>query len=377
MIYFYWGVGAALVIALIEILLRDNLQNFFQENSVNVKKIPKLVLERQYEFLDPTQDRMNWSHDKVLGWKLNPSSELAINIHIPGMGLDHRFTYRTDSSGRRITSVTPESSSNDSRPVISVLGCSFTYGHSLNDNETYSWLLQDKFPSNKVYNYAVAGYSLYQSLLVLEKTIKVDKPKAVVVGFHPDLGRRNTNSFNWVHLIQSTWRIPSCVAKNETLHRYPANGYKSLPFSSLRLVKVIEFYLNRIIYSWRGKDTVIRKTMERLLIEMRSLCEQQGTKFIVACIDDSSAYYEFLGKNGFDWCVTGVDTKELKDDGTYKWILHPFDNHPNQEANRKYADVIAQAIEDVLANKKCTPDPRYLRSSIEKRDHGSFIYPHF
>ena|GEM_PF-5937500 len=369
-----WGCSIAIAaIAVIEFLLRDNSDEFFQENSVNLKKIPKLILERNYEFF-PEEEKINWVHDDELGWRLKPNTELGINISIPGLGLNHKFTYRTDENGTRRTS-NDLLSSRKQRPVIAILGCSFTYGHSLDDQDTYAWLLQERFSDKRVINYAVAGYSLYQCLLTLEKNIKKDNPGVVVVGFHPDLGWRNTNSFEWVRLIRHTWRIPSCVSKGGRLHRHSPEGYVSLPFSKLRVVKMLELNLNRLIYRGRGKKIVIRNTMEHLLLQIRALCEQHGAKLIVACIDDSSDYYDFLIKNGFCWCVTGVDTKELAEDRKFRWILYPFDNHPNQEANQKYAEAIGNSIEDLLVGRYSAPEA--LQRNFKTEERGAYIYPHF
>lgn len=380
LVFLLWGWRGSLffngAIFIIEYLLRDNLDNFFQEISANVKKIPKLVIERDYEFLDSNKETINWDHDDHLGWRLKKNSELGINISIPGLGLNHQFVYHTDENGCRRTS-RESSQCQTQRPVFSVLGCSFTYGHSLNDEDTYAWLLQEKFPDKRVINYAVAGYSLYHSLLVLENNIERDQPEVVVVGFHPDLGWRNTCTFEWAHLIRSTWKIPSCVSEGGKLHRYSPKGYLCLPFSNLKIVKLLELNLNRVIYMSRGKEHMIQKTMEHLLLQIRALCEKHNAKLIVACIDDSKMYYDFLNENGFGWCVTGVDTTELKEDGTFRWILYPFDNHPNREANQKYAEVISGAIEKVLAGKHVAPGQELLQRSFEKEDRGVYVYPLF
>ncbi len=372
----WWGFflfNGAIVI--LEYLLRDNLNNFFQETSVNVKKIPKLIIDRNYEFLE-SQEKINWEHDDYLGWKLKQNSNLDINISIRELGLNHKFAYHTDENGNRRTSRESAHGTKQQR-VFSILGCSFTYGHSLNDEDTYSWLLQERFPNKKVINCAIAGYSLYQCLLGLEKNIQKDNPEVVVVGFHPDLGWRNTCTFHWAHLIHSTWKIPSCVSKGGKLHRYSPRGYVCLPFSNLRIVKLLELNLNRAIYMGRGKESVIQNTMKHLLLQIRALCDKHGAKLVVACIDDSKMYYDFLSEGGFNWCVTGVDTKELKEDGTFRWILHPFDNHPNQEANQRYAQVIGNAIESVLTGRHFSPGVQLPERSYEEKDSGAYIYPHF
>lgn len=118
--------------------------------------------------------------------------------------------------------------------------------------------------------------------------------------------------------------------------------------------------------------------MKHLLLQIKALCDKHGAKLVVACIDESKMYYDFLSESGFNWCVTGVDTKELKEDGTFRWILHPFDNHPSREANQKYAQVIGSAIESVLRGRHFSPGIVELSErNYEEKDSGAYIYPHF
>lgn len=366
---------AFLLILALEFLLRANLEEFFNENSVDVKKIPKLVMERKYVF-DEGDDKINWVHDERLGWKLKPNSRLGITIALPLLGLGHRCVYHTDENGCRRTSKAG-SGHEGPLPVISILGCSITFGHSLNDEDTYAWLLQDHFPQKRVINHAVAGYSLYQCLLVLEETIEKNKPEVVVLGFHPDLGWRNTNSFERTHLLQNIWCIPSCVSRGGRLYRYPPRGYVSLPWNKSRIMKMLELGLNRLVFGKRGDKKVIRSTMEHLLLKIRALCDKHAAKLLVACLDDSSEFYEFFINNGFCWCVTGVNVSELTPEGRFRWILYPLDNHPTPAANRQYAKAIKEAIENLLQDKYYSPDPELLKTCFKSEDKGQYIYPHY
>ena len=175
LVILYWNWWGALIVigtvVAIEFLLKANLENFFKESHLDIKKIPKLILERDYEFIGPDKENLNWNHDDSLGWVYKPNTEIGIKISFPRFGLSHQCLYRTDEYACRRTS-NGTAALDKQFPVISILGCSFTYGHSLNDEDTYAWLLQNKFSDKRVINYAVAGYSLYQSLLVLEKNIE-------------------------------------------------------------------------------------------------------------------------------------------------------------------------------------------------------------
>ena len=61
---------------------------------------------------------------------------------------------------------------NDEKEKIIFIGGSITQGWAVNDNESFPFIIQAKYPYYKVYNYGVGGYGGYQSLLRLEKVIK-------------------------------------------------------------------------------------------------------------------------------------------------------------------------------------------------------------
>jgi hypothetical protein len=362
------------IIILIEYILRLDIELYSASSGLNVKKIPRLTLDRNYEFIDPSQDRVNWEVDSKLGWILKKNSRLDIKISIPGLNVSHKFSYETDSKRRRRSSIKDVSESSKKK-TIAIYGCSFTFGHSLSDNQTYSWLLQKKFNEKNIYNYAVAGYSLFQSLLVLEKTILIDKPEIVVIGFHPDLGWRNTCSINWVERLQNTWKIPSCVSRVNKLIRYKPKGYLSFG-SNLRIIKVVEKVINKLRFYGRGSPKTIHNTMEHLLLQIQKTCQKNSTKLLIACIDESSEYYNFLDKNNFDWCITGVNTTETNEKGVFKWISFPFDNHPNELAHKKYAKSIEEAIRTLLKDGDVKPKVESYSIPNYHGDRGQYVYPH-
>src|SRR5262245_8646638 len=78
--------------------------------------------------------------DAVLGWRNKQGS-----VTWPGQGEDGgkdiRMTFWAD--GLRATAPAPELD----RPHIVVLGCSYTQGWAVSDEETYAWRLQSEFPS--------------------------------------------------------------------------------------------------------------------------------------------------------------------------------------------------------------------------------------
>ena len=66
-----------------------------------------------------------------------------------------------------------------------LVGCSFTMGWAVADDETWAWRLQELRPDVEVVNRGVGGYGTLQSLLLLEQLLGRDgqRPARVLYGF--------------------------------------------------------------------------------------------------------------------------------------------------------------------------------------------------
>ncbi len=117
----------------------------------------------------------------------------------------------------------------------------------------------------------------------------------------------------------------------------------------------------------------MRMTSEHLLFMIRALCDKNGAKLMISCIDNSENYYDFFMKNGFSWCITDVTSRDLQ-----KWTMYPFDGHPNAKAHQLYADVIGKNLKRVLEGKHVVPDAGNLGQVITSSEPiDGFIYQHY
>src|SRR6185369_5022449 len=91
--------------------------------------------------------------------------------------------------GSRATGTAPAAG----RPDLLLLGCSFTMGWAVNDDETWAWGLQALRPGVHVTNRAVIGFGTYHSLLMLEERLRAgDRPAAVLYGYFYGHDERNS-----------------------------------------------------------------------------------------------------------------------------------------------------------------------------------------
>jgi hypothetical protein len=197
------------------------------------------------------------------------------------------------------------------------------------------------------------------------------------LGFFWDHENRNTNLFNHRVIQAIKYKKPSSISINGKLKRYSPETYRCIPFKrNFILIKIIEYMINRLRFFGRNNPKILRETSEHLLLIIRDLCEKNNAKLLIACLEDSQKYYEFFTENGFSWCTTGVDRKEVDANGKAKWTLEPFDNHPNKKANKLFAKVLCEAIEKLIAGEKVIPEIDLGIYGSAGRRPDDFMYPH-
>jgi hypothetical protein len=136
--------------------------------------------------------------DPNIGWVLSSDP-----IRFPHRLVDEKGVVQYDvvysvASGRRHTSAVPV----DGAAIITA-GCSFTFGHGLNDEDTWPWLLQEKLPDHRVTNLGCMGYGTDQALLAAEREIRSHPgtTAAVVLGFADFQIERNRSTQGWLSMV--------------------------------------------------------------------------------------------------------------------------------------------------------------------------------
>jgi len=113
--------------------------------------------------------------DSILGYKLRPDTSGFITLLRNGDTLFHN-TLSIDHFGRRVT-VNPKGENRKKYAIF--LGCSYTFGHSVNDSSTLPSLFSLLCPAYVSYNYGVQGYGTQQLPFILRR---IDRKKEVVEG---------------------------------------------------------------------------------------------------------------------------------------------------------------------------------------------------
>ena len=274
--------------------------------------------------------------DEILGWKNKPGTYALSEPYNAEMSIWQ--------GGLRTTR--PERREKDTRVVL--LGCSYTMGWAIPDNETFAWKLQERFPSLEFLNYGTNGYGTYQSLLVLEKILAGSPPPAMVLyGFIPHHENRNVAAEKWLRGLaqhsskQGYVELPYCtVGFDGGLIRQQPISYSAWPLrGTLSSVAFLE-RLCMQIKTWRGalrKRTITQK----LLLEMNTLCAEKNSEFAVLLLDVRGKikreYVKFFSENNIAYL-------DCTRPGRYTPAMWLPDGHPNIAMNSFWADRIGAFI---------------------------------
>ena len=278
-------------------------------------------------------------YDSKIGWK--PKEGAYIFPPFSENGKYTKFTISKD--GSRFTGKI-----NDNPKEKAVfIGGSFTQGWAVDDQETFTWYLQQKLKNISIKNYGVGGYGTYQSLLLLEEIIKQDNDiKIVIYSYiraHPS---RNIGDASWLsHLNKFSRRghlsLPYAeLDKNGNLIRNQPMDYLRLPLREYSaLITRLEKKIMRIKFYSRYKDET--SITQKIILEMKKLSKKKDIKFIFVNLDSGknnlATYIEFSKKNKIQFVDCGyaevTDEHRVENDG-----------HPNYKLHKIYADCIYDSV---------------------------------
>jgi hypothetical protein len=219
---------------------------------------------------------------------------------------------------------------------IWIFGCSFTHGWSLDDHETYPWVLQERLPEYEVVNFGVSGYGTIHSLLQFQDALKTRTPKVAVLayaGFHDSrntfLRSRRKEIAPWNKLgplVQPYARLNEAGGLDYLFADVEYPEFPMMRHSAF--VHFLEMHYNQLETKWRKNRAVSRA----LVLEMANLAKRRDVEFVVAAISEGSEMLEFATQNRILNVDISVDARLPENSNL------PHDTHPSAIANQKFAD---------------------------------------
>lgn len=237
------------------------------------------------------------------------------------------------------------------------MGCSFTYGYGVNDNQTFTSILQTSDTTFRYENLGVIGYGTVQSLLQLKQQIKSDSIKAVILNFSSFHLMRNNLGLNYRKNLKLGYARASNHIENQMkIARFPYLLNK-IPHDSIYYEHWDEIYKN-----WPGREWLasinwlqtqfesIKENKEEarivtinLIKSMAAICEANHIAFGLVCLD-STEETEAIQKKipSINWLNVEFDFNDTS-------LTHlPYDSHPNQEGHLFIANKIDPFLRQLL-----------------------------
>ena len=314
--------STVIALAIVEILLRLN------DDTPNKKFIQNKD--------EPTANKF----DPIIGWELK----------------EGEYTYKPISEENNkfkitITKDLYRHSGNiqQEKNDIIFLGGSNTFGHGVNDKETFSSLIQEKIKKYNIKNYGTAGYGTYQSLLKLKKILSKDNNiKYIVAVYNSSHEIRNTGSEEWLRrLSQNKTHVylpfVSVDKKNELKEHKPVK-YIDLPLRQKFIIirKIEKKIMEAIFYSPKNNPT---KATIKIFDEMNNLAKSNASKLIILKIhmkeNIKDDYRVFFKKNNIEFIDCFLPGNE---NFVANNLIFKNDGHPNKKAHALYAECIFKKL---------------------------------
>ena len=261
--------------------------------------------------------------------------------HIPGKFTvffwDTSYTATHLPNTLRVTHPIETYSDSQNKEEVWIFGCSFTHGWGLQDDETYPWLLQQRFPEYEIVNFGVGGYGSIHSLIQFREALKLKTPRVAVLAYANFHDERNTFSRQrqkWVITGRSLGPIAQPYARfdgsGNLQYKFAAVPYSEFPLMRYSaLINFLETKYDQLEINLLHSHDVSKA----LVLEMATLAKEHQVKFIVAGIFASPGTRDMLNfaqAHGIANVDISVDLKVPAN--------RLVDEHPSAIANRQFAD---------------------------------------
>jgi hypothetical protein len=337
----YLSMLALLFVGGLELVVRAKGVRPWNANGVTV---PTIEVEPGGKFFQ-SHPQLGYTHiPGTFNVTLGLTNQSAVGPGDP----DHlRFTVTHLPNTLRVTHPVRPAAADASKPDIWIFGCSFTHGWSVNDDQTYPWLLQERLPEYNVVNYGVSGYGTIHSLLQFREALKTRTPSVAVLAYASFHDERNTFARSRRKVIVPFNKLGPVVQPYARLDRagdlrYYVSTVVYPEFPLMRHLALAHFL--EIKYDNR-ESTWLRshQVSEALIVEMARLARANGVTFVVANINGTPQLDLPAGEN-----IPIVDI--ALDPRIPENTNLPFDAHPSAAAHVKYAARLEAFLKTRLAS---------------------------
>jgi tetratricopeptide (TPR) repeat protein len=224
--------------------------------------------------------------DPLLGYRMRPG---RFQVR---MQSGYTFYLTNNSQGSRISETDDRLPEQDDRPELWLLGCSFTFGYGVDDQDSIAWRLQAAMPQYDIVNYGVPGYGTAQALVQLREAFRAGRrPRAAILLYVDVHDIRNTllregRRVLWQFSRLGPMQHPYVRLKPDGLRVITSDQlYRPFPLASRSAaVNAIEELYNR----WEAMRVDSHETTKALFTNLGKVCAAEHVPLVVAGLNQSA-----------------------------------------------------------------------------------------
>lgn len=301
----------------------------------------RLLGVQPWRYENITDNISMFKYDEHLGWISKKGAyhlELENNYGI-------KFNVTIEGDGSRFSGNKDEKKEN-----IFFIGGSFTQGHGVNDDETFSFITQQKYKNFNVYNFGQSGYGGFQSLLLLKKNInKINLTKLIIYGYIEHHEYRNVARKDWLETLSKNTNnknleimLPYATLdkKNNLIYNKPTSYSKFLLKEKFAFINLIEnVYMKQ---SDRKRKRIQTKVNEKIFIELNNLAKENKSNLLIMGLHFSNQntekkYNKFFSENNINYLNCNLE------ENSEFFFSNNF--HPNKSGHKIYSQCLLNYIE--------------------------------
>lgn len=327
--------------------------------------------------VDPTAAPLTNRLRNRLGYFPLPAGSTSYHEILVNGKLDHSATYTIDPLGHRICAACPHPS--HPRQTLTTLGCSFTFGQLVNDDETLAARLQLLLPDTKVTNLGVLGFGPHQILPLITEFPTGVQPAAsnttiyVWMDDHIDRAIGNAVYFTWHPVRSPYWDWgPHGLEERGTFQDRITNSnreFATFLFSKLLMTSALARHLSGEL-PFRNRDR--KENWEKVAQLIQQIQEASrgplsSSRFAVVFFPGSrwgrKRLIPLLSNRG----IQTLDYSQLFNGEPVEKFQIPHDTHPNALAYQRVAEQLAKD----LSSASLGPDREVTQWSSQKTQRPS------
>jgi hypothetical protein len=276
--------------------------------------------------------------------------------HLPGqfrVTLNDSYVFKVTNTDRsqRITHPLNTYPSPQGKREIWIFGDSITYGWSVNDEETFPWLLQSEMPNYEVVNLGAMGYGTLHSLIQLREELQHrNPPRLVILNYASWHDVRNT----FIRGRRKMLAIASSLGPvNQPYARIARDGkleiaQDDLQYREFPLMRYSAFsnMLEETYDKYEERYVDSHQITKAIIAEFAKLSRDRGVEVVLAALTSdptTSDMLDYAQKQGMRTVSMYVDLTVKENNNL------PFDSHPSAVAHRQYAQLLKAYLTNVLA----------------------------